>query len=55
MGKYLKEIIAVCATVITALKLMLEGDGQTLIALFTLYGGLFGWDMAIGAQKKATE
>jgi Ni,Fe-hydrogenase I cytochrome b subunit len=55
MGNYLKEIIAVCATIITGLKLYLEGDGTTLVALFTLYGALFGWDMGSITQKKATE
>jgi hypothetical protein len=49
---YLKELIAVCATIITALKLWLEGDGQTLIALFTLYGALFGWDAKTALEKK---
>jgi len=48
----LKEIIAICATAITALKLYLEGDGSTLIALFTLYGALFGWDMKAVVEKK---
>jgi len=51
MGNYLKEIIAVCATVITAFKLWLSGDGSTLMALFTLYGALFGYDMQ-AVQKK---
>ncbi len=48
---YLKEIIAVCATLITGLKLWLEGDGQTLVALFTLYGALFGFDMRNAYEK----
>ena len=48
---YLKELIAVCATIITGLKLYLEGDGQTLVALFTLYGALFGWDMKTITEK----
>ena len=51
---YLKEIIAICATAITALKIYLEGDGSTIIALFTLYGALFGWDMK-QATTKASE
>jgi hypothetical protein len=42
---YLKEIVAVCATAITALQLYLHGDGQTITALFTLYGALFGVDV----------
>jgi len=52
MTEYLKEIIAVCATAITAYKLFTEGDGQTLIALFTLYGALFGWDMKTVIKKE---
>lgn len=48
---YLKEIVAVCATLITGLKLWLEGDGQTLVALFTLYGALFGYDMKTVVEK----
>jgi len=51
MANYLKEIIAICATCITGLKLYLEGDGSTLIALFTLYGALFGWDMKTATTK----
>lgn len=48
----LKELIAICATAITGLKLYLEGDGSTLIALFTLYGALFGWEMKQVTQKE---
>lgn len=50
---YLKEIIAVCATAITAFKIYHEGDGSTVLALFTLYGALFGWDMKQVVSKEA--
>lgn len=50
---YLKEIIVVCATAVAALQLYLYGDGQTVTALFTLYGALFGVDVygSIVAKK----
>ena len=49
---YLKELIVVCATIITGLKIWLEGDGTTLMALFTLYGALFGFDLHMSHDKK---
>jgi hypothetical protein len=52
---YLKEMIALCATAITALQLYLYGDGQTITALFTLYGALFGVDVYGTIVQKAKE
>jgi hypothetical protein len=47
----LKIVIAVCATVITAVNLLKNGDGISIAALFGLYGTLLGY--GIGKSKES--